>query len=281
MNAGRCLCGRVTWALSAAPFYAHNCHCKMCRKVHGTAFGTYYVVQAEEFRWTGETDSIRRYRSSPVFTRNFCDLCGAAVPFPGRDGGRWAVPAGGHDQGKKADCDIFVADAAPWFEVTGDRPRHDAYPAESGHQRIADEPAAAGADGTLRGSCLCGAVAFQVTEPLEAAYHCHCWRCRHARAAAHASNAYTSSDAVRFLAGAQHLKSYKPPEARHFTQVFCGLCGSAMPQRDLARKLAFVPLGALDNDPGIRPACHLYVAHKAGWHDITDDLPQFAEAAPA
>ncbi len=38
-----------------------------------------------------------------------------------------------------------------------------------------------------------------------------------------------------------------------------------------------LPLGALDDDPGVKPKRHVFVAHKAPWYDITDDLPQFPE----
>ena len=280
MNEGRCLCGGVTWVLTAEPFFAYNCHCRMCQKVHGTPFGTYYLVRPEHIRWTSETDTIVRYRSSHFLTRCSCDVCGSVVPFLGSDSEHWAAPAGCHDHGKNADCNIFVPDNAPWHEVTGDLPRHDAYPVETGSPTVEGKPLAAGPEGVVRGSCQCGAIAFHVTGAIEAAYNCHCWRCRHARAAAHSSNGFTSFDGVRFLKGEDHLKSYKVPEARTFTQVFCDVCSSAMPQRDAERKIAFIPLGSLDDDPGIKPAEHIFVAYKAGWHDITDDLPRFEEAPP-
>jgi hypothetical protein len=34
-------------------------------------------------------------------------------------------------------------------------------------------------------------------------------------------------------------------------------------------------LGVLDDDPGTRPLCHVFVADKAPWHEIADSLPQF------
>ena len=37
-----------------------------------------------------------------------------------------------------------------------------------------------------------------------------------------------------------------------------------------------LPLEALDGDPGEKPKRHEFVAYKAPWHDIADDLPQFA-----
>ena len=42
-----------------------------------------------------------------------------------------------------------------------------------------------------------------------------------------------------------------------------------------------VPMGALDDDPGIRPQAHIFVASKAPWDTIEDALPQHAEYAPS
>ena len=39
-------------------------------------------------------------------------------------------------------------------------------------------------------------------------------------------------------------------------------------------------MGTVDGDPGVRPGSHIFVAHKAPWHDITDTLPQFPEWPP-
>jgi hypothetical protein len=36
-----------------------------------------------------------------------------------------------------------------------------------------------------------------------------------------------------------------------------------------------LPLGALDDDPKVKPMLHAFVGSKAPWHDITDALPQF------
>jgi hypothetical protein len=39
-------------------------------------------------------------------------------------------------------------------------------------------------------------------------------------------------------------------------------------------------LAILDDDPPVRPACHVFVGSKAPWFEITDDLPQYPEYAP-
>lgn len=280
MGEGKCLCGSVTWEVTGEPDSAYNCHCKMCRKAHGAAFGTYWFLRPNLFRWTSARDSIVQYESSDLITRSFCKHCGSTVPWKSRTVDAMAVPGGCHDQGRKADCEIFVADRAPWHAISGDLPRHDAYPAESGRPSVAEKPLDPAPDGVVRGSCLCGAVAFQVTEPIKVAHNCHCSRCRRARAAAHATNGFTSIDGVKFIKGDEHLKTYKPADARYFSQVFCDTCSAAMPRLDAERGIAVIPFGALDDDPGIRPVDHIFVAYKAAWHDITDGLPQYDEGPP-
>ena len=275
------MCGSVTWEITTEPFQAFNCHCKMCRKAHGSAFGTYWFLRADQFRWTSDTDTVIGYRSSQIVSRSFCGTCGSVVPYADYSKDTIVALGGCHDQGKKSDCNIFVAHNAPWHEITGELPRHDDYPPETGYPRVEEEPMTAGPVGVVRGSCLCGAVEFHVTEPFKVVHNCHCSRCRRARAAAHATNGLTSMNGVRYIKGEVHLKSYKLPEARFFTQVFCDVCGSKMPRLDAEREIAIIPLGILDDDPGVKANHHIFVAYKCEWHDITDDLPVFPEGPSA
>lgn len=131
----------------------------------------------------------------------------------------------------------------------------------------------------VRGSCLCGAVAFELTGEASRVYHCHCQRCRKVRGTAHATNLAAPIQSVRFLRGEDQLTRYKLPEARFFTHVFCKVCGSSLPNLDAARGIAVVPMGAFDEDPGARAQAHIHVASKAAWDTISDELPQH-EAGP-
>jgi len=275
-----CLCGSVKWELTAEPYSAYNCYCSMCRKLHGSAFGSYFFIHDEHFKWTSDTNTITHYKSSSFLTRSACGTCGSVVPLPSTVNDGWAIPGGCHDLGRKADSNIFTADVAPWHAITDDLPCHDAYPGAADMPTVDNKTLAEKPEGVVRGSCLCGAIEFHITEPLTIAHNCHCSRCRHARAAAHASNGFTSFDGVHFLKGEDHLKSYKVPDAQFFTQTFCDVCSSIMPRLDAGRKIAVIPLGSLDDDPGIKPVDHIFTNHKAGWHEITYDLPQFEEGLP-
>jgi hypothetical protein len=57
--------------------------------------------------------------------------------------------------------------------------------------------------------------------------------------------------------------------------------GSPLAQRDPNAPSRYgIALATLDDDPGVRPLAHVFVASKAPWFTITDDLPQFAEGRP-
>lgn len=281
MSDGRCLCGRVTWEVLGEPYAMYNCHCRMCQKLHGAAFGTYSFVKQEDFRWTGTTDSVVHYQSSEILQRSACDNCGSVVPYESDNGDHWAVPAGCHDDMRKPDCNIFVADNSPWHTISGNLPEYDGYPPESGLASVEGIPVPGKATGSVTGGCLCGAVAFEVTEPFKVAHNCHCSRCRMGRAAAHASNGFVSDKGMHFTKGEEQVKTFKVPDAERFTQAFCQTCSSLLPFVNHNNGYTVIPLSSLDDDPQIRPVDHIYVNDKANWHDITDDLPQFPQGPPA
>ena len=132
----------------------------------------------------------------------------------------------------------------------------------------------------LRGGCNCGAVRFQVTEPLVTASYCHCRRCQRRSGAAASPNAHPAPGSVRIVQGEDRLRAWKPGGGAE--KVFCGDCGSALFAREPGNPdPVSIRLGAFDRDPGIRPGVRLYVAYAAPWEPIPDDgLPRHAEARP-
>jgi len=173
---------------------------------------------------------------------------------------------------------IFVGSKAPWYEITDTLPRFEAYPPGVDAPVLPELPAPTPVRDGVGGGCLCGGVAYVVVGEFLRCYNCHCSRCRKARAAAHASNLITAAAGVRFTRGDDVVASFKLPAARFFTQVFCRACGSPLPRVDRERGLALVPMGGLDDAPSLRPQRHIFVRSKAPWYEITDGLPQEAEA---
>ncbi|MFN4117264.1 GFA family protein [Acidovorax sp.] len=128
-----------------------------------------------------------------------------------------------------------------------------------------------------QGSCLCGAVRYEVTAPLQAASHCHCSMCRKAHGAAFGSYATVRREHHRFVQGQSQVRSY--PSSPHVTRQFCSVCGSPLLWHSSAAHADWVavPLGTLDTPYTSPPQKHIHVASKAGWVIICDGYPQQAE----
>lgn len=281
MTAGSCLCGEVRWTVDDGAFTRmSHCHCSICRKAHGAPFATCATAPRESFHWIEGESRVVRYVSSPGFERAFCGQCGSVVPDG--SGSNMFVPAGclDDDPGLRPSVHIYVASKAPWHVIEDDLPRHDVY--DDGSGPVVEQPQPApGQPGILRGSCLCGDTAYEITTPIKAVYNCHCSRCRKARAAAHTTNGFTRADGVRYLRGGDSLVSFRLPGARYFTQVFCPRCGSGMPRIDTERGIAVIPFGSLDDDPGWVGADHIFVDSKAPWYTFTTSRAQYPGPPPS
>jgi len=76
------------------------------------------------------------------------------------------------------------------------------------------------AQATLKGSCLCGAVNYEVTGEPTRFYHCHCSRCRKVTGTGHASNLFLQPAALTWRSGADQVHTFKVPEAKRFTRTY-------------------------------------------------------------
>lgn len=129
----------------------------------------------------------------------------------------------------------------------------------------------------VRGSCLCGSVTFEVLGPFEFAGNCHCTNCRKAHGAAFVSWGITRPGSFRWTSGEHELRGFESSPGRD--RWFCGRCGSALASSH-AGEIGEVVLGALDDDPGLRPREHIFVDSRARWHDISDALPRHGRWPP-
>lgn len=132
----------------------------------------------------------------------------------------------------------------------------------------------------LTGGCVCGAVRFEVDEPLVVAGYCHCRRCQRRSGTAASAQARVVPGSLRLVQGEASLRSFQPPDGS--AKVSCSECGSQLwSQRPDDAQAVSVRLGVFDDDPGIRPSFRQYVAYAAPWEPIPDDgLPRYPEARP-
>ena len=76
---GSCLCGEVAFEVNGFSLQAANCHCTMCRKFHGAAFGT--LVGVSGLHWTSGKSSLKEYTAHNGSIRTFCSSCGSSLGF--------------------------------------------------------------------------------------------------------------------------------------------------------------------------------------------------------
>ncbi len=132
----------------------------------------------------------------------------------------------------------------------------------------------------IKGSCLCGSIRYEVTGAVDRLLHCHCSQCRKAHGAAFGSYGRVNASAFRFTSGEEYLAGFASSEG--VKRIFCKRCGTRLQfVRDSNPQTIWLAAGTLDDDPVVRPSCHIFVDSKAPWFHITDDLPQFSERSRA
>jgi hypothetical protein len=253
----------------------------MCRKRHGAAFSTFVRAPLAGFRWVSGEDSIAQYLTPSGGSPGFCRVCSSITPILMNDMDSVLCPAGNLDGelGIKPQAHIFTGSKASWYDITDSLAQHEEYPPEFSMSAV-ERPTVTPKPGVIQGSCLCGEVAFEIEGTPERLMYCHCSRCRRTCSAAHGANLFFNPEQFRWVRGESLVKTFKDPTARFFVVAFCEKCGSGAPRIDAEFKMAYVPAGSLDTDPGIKPLARIFVGSKASWVDITDTVPQFAQLPP-
>lgn len=123
---GSCACGDIQYELNNKFLIANHCHCVICRKVHGAAFGTFGHAQAEGFRWIQGEALLTGYRSSAGNVRNFCRVCGSNMPSVFAEMNYVRIPLATLDDDPEIQpkVHLYVKSKIPWFEIADELPQY-------------------------------------------------------------------------------------------------------------------------------------------------------------
>ena len=125
------------------------------------------------------------------------------------------------------------------------------------------------------GGCLCGAVRYEVRGPLRPVVMCHCTQCRRMTGHVMAATAARRAD-FRLVSSGELAWYTSSPEAR---RGFCARCGSTLFWECGGRDYLSIAAGTLDDASGLSIACHIFVADKGHYYEITDSAPQIRDGA--
>lgn len=134
-----------------------------------------------------------------------------------------------------------------------------------------------GENDDLRGSCLCGEVAYTVRPPFLFFQQCHCSRCRKSSGSAYRASLLAKVEQFAWSRGEEHVRRFELPGAKYFCTGFCGRCGSSLPWLSRDGSYVLVPAGTLDDDPGVRPDRNICWESRAPWYVHPHELPTFDE----
>jgi hypothetical protein len=131
---------------------------------------------------------------------------------------------------------------------------------------------------TLKGSCLCGAVRYEVDRLDTPIGLCHCTTCRKAHAAPYAPTARVMRDQFRLIAGAEKLSAFESSPGR--MRRFCSACGTHIVAERADQPHVVLRVATLDDDPTVRPVVHIWTSHDVPWLAEGEGLPRFPEWPP-
>jgi hypothetical protein len=126
----------------------------------------------------------------------------------------------------------------------------------------------------LRGSCLCGEVAYECEPDILKLRYCFCPRCQKATGSGQVAHIFVHPDKFAWKRGKEKVVRYDLPEARSFSTAFCGKCGCPLPRLTRGGSAYIIPAGSLDGDPGVKPEEILFREHQAPWYVDPTDLPR-------
>ena len=130
-----------------------------------------------------------------------------------------------------------------------------------------------------RGSCLCGAIAFEIDDAsVVLSVGCFCKNCMKVSGSQYGVYLQVKRDGFRWVSGEDHVAAYESSPGNK--RGFCRTCGSIAPL-ETAYGAVRVPGGALDEDPGVAPEVLLFEGSRAGWCAADAARESFPDTGPA
>jgi len=129
---GGCQCGAVRYRVTGEPLALAACHCTLCQRQSGSAFGLSLAVRRDDFAllsgelatFTVTCDSGRRKECL------FCPACGTRIVHRVEGREVVSVKAGTLDDtsGLSPTLHIWVRSRQPWVLLPEDAPRYETEP---------------------------------------------------------------------------------------------------------------------------------------------------------
>jgi hypothetical protein len=115
-----------------------------------------------------------------------------------------------------------------------------------------------------KGTCLCGAVTFEVNGPLRPVIACHCTQCR--KQTGSFMHATAAGDSDLRITSSRGLKWYRSSDSA--TRGFCGECGSVLFWKGDGRDYTAITAGSIDGPTGLAIEGHIFCGDAGDYYEI-------------
>ena len=130
----------------------------------------------------------------------------------------------------------------------------------------------------IKGSCLCGAVKYEVDQLDAPIGHCHCRTCQKAHAAPFNAAARVNREHFRWMQGRDKLSAFESSPGK--LRYFCSVCGSHVVADRAAQPYVILRVATLDDDPGSWPVSHIWTSHDVPWLHAANEIASYSEFPP-
>lgn len=130
----------------------------------------------------------------------------------------------------------------------------------------------------MRGSCLCEAVVYEVSQLDSPIDHCSCHTCRKAHAAAFNTSADVKREHFTWVKGKELLTSYESSPGKR--RDFCSRCGTQLVAQVEGKDHLILRVASLDQDPGVTPQFQIWASQEVPWLSYGKHVVAYAEWEP-
>lgn len=126
----------------------------------------------------------------------------------------------------------------------------------------------------VEGSCLCGAIKYEVALFPDKIFNCHCQFCRKAHGADYVTIALAKASTLKITDDEALLKEHKNDIGGF--RAFCSCCGTRLMNYAEDKNLYFsVTLSTIDTAVNFKPIAHVNTESKARWCLPYEGIPNF------
>ena len=131
----------------------------------------------------------------------------------------------------------------------------------------------------IKGSCLCGEIAYEYRAEITEVAICHCSLCKKAQGTPFATNAHIRSKYFSYTKGSELTKAFY--SSTNKKRVFCSNCGSPLySQRTDMPEVMRLRLGTVTEGDIPKPHYEQYCVSKSVWYNQDSNRPAYSKGKP-